>query len=315
MFCEKCGQKLADGARFCESCGEPVAAPPAGAMHTRAPAEQPAPPMSPAAPTPEPASPSTPGGGYARPDAAPDKKKKKGRAKVVVIVLICVLLTAALSVLLVMLLNNMNSQAGQIASAPSLPVQSSDFPTAALTETVTEAPTAAVTEPPTEAPTAPPTEPATVGSQVDSVVDAAYFTGATASSTLPNQAGHNYSAANVLHPDGACWCEGSDGYGEGEWIRLDLPAVQKLSGLTLINGYAGTERQYSYNSKPSSILIEFSDGQSTTAQLKVYPVSQRDTMQTITFSSPVETSYVKITIQSVEKGDCADTCLTYVAPF
>ena len=24
MFCERCGAKLADGARFCESCGAPV---------------------------------------------------------------------------------------------------------------------------------------------------------------------------------------------------------------------------------------------------------------------------------------------------
>ena len=30
MFCVKCGQRLADSARFCPSCGEPVAAPGAG---------------------------------------------------------------------------------------------------------------------------------------------------------------------------------------------------------------------------------------------------------------------------------------------
>lgn len=145
--------------------------------------------------------------------------------------------------------------------------------------------------------------------------NATYFKSASASSVLPDQAGHQYSASNVLKNDGTCWCEDDSEYGEGEWIKLDLPAVQKLSGLHIINGYAGTEKQYDYNSKITEVRLEFSNGSSTTVSLNVFPTSQRKTVQNIKFNQPIETDYVKITIVSVSKGECKDTCLTFVEPY
>ena len=146
---------------------------------------------------------------------------------------------------------------------------------------------------------------------VKTIESASYFKSATASSVLPDQAGHQYSAANVLRNDGTCWCENASDYGEGEWIKLDLPSLQKVSGLRIVNGYAGTEKQYDYNSKISEIRLDFSDGSSTNVNLKVFGTSERKSIQNISLSQPIETEYVKITIVSVTKGDCEDTCLTF----
>lgn len=168
---------------------------------------------------------------------------------------------------------------------------------------------------------APTNAPEAIGAQVEyetrklEVQNATYFKSASASSVLPDQAGHNYKASNVLKDDGTCWCEDASDYGEDEWIKLELPALQKVSGLRIINGYAGTEKQYEYNSKISKMTIEFSDGRSTQVNLNVFDTADRKTVQTIRFNAPIETEYVKLTIDSVTKGDCKDTCLTFVEPF
>ena len=150
---------------------------------------------------------------------------------------------------------------------------------------------------------------------VKTIESASYFKNPSASSVLPDQAGHQYSAANVLRNDGTCWVENASDYGEGEWIKLELPSLQKLSGLRIVNGYAGTEKQYDYNSKISEVRLDFSDGSSTNVNLKVFSTAERKSIQNISFSQPIETEYVKITIVSVTKGDCKDTCLTFVEPY
>ena len=85
--------------------------------------------------------------------------------------------------------------------------------------------------------------------------------------------------------------------------------------MRIVNGYAGTEKQYDYNSKISEIRLDFSDGSSTNVNLKVFGTSERKSIQNISLSQPIETEYVKITIVSVTKGDCEDTCLTFVEPY
>ena len=156
---------------------------------------------------------------------------------------------------------------------------------------------------------------ARVAYETSNVPAATRFVSASASSVLPDQQGHNYSASNVLKNDGTCWCENASGYGEGEWIKLSLPGKQRVSGLRIINGYAGTEKQYDYNCKIAGLTISFSDGSSTTVSLNVFNTADRKTVQTISFDTPVDTDYVQLTIKSVVKGDCPDTCLTYVEPY
>lgn len=144
---------------------------------------------------------------------------------------------------------------------------------------------------------------------------ATYFKSAKASSTLGDMGGYNYSASNVLKDDGTCWCEGAKGYGIGESITLELPEKQRVSGLYIRNGYAGTEKQYKDNATLEDIEIVFSEGERTTATLKTLSTSQRKSIQKITFPRPVDTTSVKIIIKSTSKADCEDTCLTYAAPF
>lgn len=190
---------------------------------------------------------------------------------------------------------------------------------------------AIATAPPTAEPvqtTAPNTEPVietTAPKPIDAQVEyetkktvvsnASYFVSASASSVLGDQQGHSYVPSNVMHDNDACWCENASDEGVGEWIRLDLPELQKVSGLRIINGYAGTAMQYDYNSKISELNIEFSNGRSTNVSLNVFNTADRKTVQTIRFNEPVETEYVRLTITGVTKGDCSDTCLTFVEPF
>lgn len=165
-------------------------------------------------------------------------------------------------------------------------------------------------EPPAEQQQEPPAE-----EQQPPVENATQFSSVSASSVLPDQTGHNYDPANVLRNDETCWVENAAGYGEGEWIQLNLPEKQRVSGLYLINGYAGSADQYNFNSKISRVQIDFSDGSTTVTDLQVYDRSRRKTIQNIRFSFPVETEYVRLTILGAQAGSCEDTCLTYAAPY
>ena len=137
---------------------------------------------------------------------------------------------------------------------------------------------------------------------------------AKASSTLPDEGRFSYSATNVLRHDASCWCENAAGYGEGEWIELTLPEKQRLNGLQIINGYAGTEEQYEKNAKVTQIRIEFSDGTWTIGNLLTMSTDERLSIQRIQLPYPVYTSYVRITITGTESAECEDTCITYIAP-
>jgi hypothetical protein len=141
------------------------------------------------------------------------------------------------------------------------------------------------------------------------------FSSASAASVLPDQSGHSYAPSNVLRNDDTCWVENAAGCGEGEWIQLDLPSRQRVSGLYLVNGYAGSAEQYDYNSKISKIKLDFSDGSSAIADLQVYDSSMRKTIQNIKLDMPVDTEYVRLTILGAQPGKCEDTCLTFAAPY
>ena len=155
--------------------------------------------------------------------------------------------------------------------------------------------------------TVPETEPAPENAEI--------FVRASASSVLSDQGDHNYSATNVLRNDDSCWCENAVGTGVGEWIKLELPETQILNGIAVVNGYAGTERQYTHNGKLRDITLMFSNGSSESFTLEVFGVDDRNIVQNIELTNPVETSYVIIRIDSVVAGECDDTCLTFVDPY
>ena len=145
--------------------------------------------------------------------------------------------------------------------------------------------------------------------------NATKFISADASSVLPSEDGYTYYPSNVLVNDNSCWTEDVTGTGIGEWILLNLPEKQYLSGIQVINGYAGSESQYENNGKVKEIRIDFSDGETVQTNLNVFSTSQRKSVQIITFSKSVATEYIKITILNATEAKYTDTCLTYVAPY
>lgn len=167
-----------------------------------------------------------------------------------------------------------------------------------------------------------PDYPETNGDEVDGTLETAtHFVSAVASSELSDEAGHTYKASNVLSDDGSCWCEGAEGYGEGESIILMLPETQKLYGLIIKNGYAGTEKQYNKNSKVTCVMLDLYNGDTAMGcrlYLDVYDANDRNTYQkfdfTEIFGDAVPATSIKLTIEEVERGYYDDTCLTYIAP-
>ena len=99
------------------------------------------------------------------------------------------------------------------------------------------------------------------------------------------------------------WNEGAPNDGVGEWIQLEAPEKQKVSGLRIATGFQKTEEIYSQNRRPRDITISFEDGTTYNALLD-------DALgyQIITFNRPVETRIVRITINSTYKGKYFDDC-------
>lgn len=240
--------------------------------------------------------------------AVPQKSGSKTPVLVAIIIFLCVAIITATVVFLVIHFGSSSDSNTVIPMATTGASAAVQQPTDHTDTTQpSESTTAPATAAPTQAPTVPPTQPPATAAPVSGVISV------KASGHLAEQQGHTYDPENVLSESGNCWCP-KEGSGVNSWIELDLPQKQTVSGLDLINGYVGTEDQYNNNGKPTKIKIEFSDGSSVTKILSVYPAGNRHTVQHITFS-PVETTYVKVTILSIEKGKkWDDTCISYLMP-
>lgn len=288
MQCQFCGAENKNRAKFCARCGQRLGV-----------AEQPAyPPVQ--------------GEGqddYRQPETyRVQPQQKNPNRKLIAILIPLVIVTVALITALVYYIVTghfpfMDDQTGAQPGASTQLMTEPTVPDGTVMGTGDDASEKPTTEKPTEK------------SGDEKLKNATSFKSAKATSTLGDMGKHNYKASNVLNKDGACWCEGASGYGVGESITLELPERQLVSGIYLLNGYAGTEKQYDDNAKINDVEISFSDGQSFTATLQTLPTNKRKSLQKITFSQPVATSSVTLTIKSVTKAACEDTCLTYVEPF
>ncbi|WP_404591623.1 discoidin domain-containing protein [Paenibacillus sp. RC73] len=129
-----------------------------------------------------------------------------------------------------------------------------------------------------------------------------------ASSTLPSKGVQTYDAKNLVDGDtSTAWCEGVKGDGEGETILLNLGSSQKVKGIELINGYAKSEKSYRENNRVQKLKLEFSDGSS---------LEMNDFNTRKKFKEPINTSFIKLTILSVERGTkYQDTCISDVRLF
>ncbi|MGN9167659.1 hypothetical protein DX902_03640 [Paenibacillus jamilae] len=129
-----------------------------------------------------------------------------------------------------------------------------------------------------------------------------------ASSTLPSKGTQTYDAKNLVDRDSStAWCEGVNGNGEGETIVLDLGSLQKVNGIQIINGYAKSEKSYRENNRVQQLKLEFSDGSS---------LEMNDFNTRKKFKEPIHTSFIKLTILSVERGTkYQDTCISDIRLF
>ncbi|MGW8958425.1 NADase-type glycan-binding domain-containing protein [Paenibacillus sp. NPDC055715] len=130
-----------------------------------------------------------------------------------------------------------------------------------------------------------------------------------ASSTLPDQAGNSYAARNIMDGDaGTAWCEGVKGDGVGEWIKIDFGSMQELKGFELINGLAKSSNAFQANNRVKRMKLEFSNGQTM--------MVNNDFLSNEFPDGAVHTSFVKITIEAVEKGSkYHDTCMSEIRFF
>lgn len=116
--------------------------------------------------------------------------------------------------------------------------------------------------------------------------------------------------ANTTWQDGV-----KDGYGEGEWF-LSYNAdgsTRTISSVTVYNGYQDlkynndAQNFYQLNSRVKDIMLEFDDG-----SVYVFTLADSPEAQTFSFDEPVETCYVKLTVESVYQGKWSDTCLSEI---
>jgi hypothetical protein len=122
--------------------------------------------------------------------------------------------------------------------------------------------------------------------------------GVSASSYLVSASGEAYEVKHIA--DGkqeTAWIEGEDGSGLGSWVKIDLGASKRITGLQFWNGYWITADFWSRHNRAKEVEVELSDGGKHTFDLKDEMVPE-----TVRFPAPVDTTSVNIRIKSVHRG-------------
>ena len=149
----------------------------------------------------------------------------------------------------------------------------------------------------------------TMGSPVtDSAVE-----NISASSYLEEpQYGLYHGVSNLMDGDlSTAWVESVDGQGEREAFTLKLNGTYKVSGFTIYAGYQKNKDIYTKNSRPAKMTVMFSDGTRQDVELDDINGPQK-----ITFDTAVNTSSVRLTIQSVYSGTkYQDTAVSEISLF
>ncbi len=137
----------------------------------------------------------------------------------------------------------------------------------------------------------------------------ATFVNATASSELDETSlGLDHSAKMVY--DGTlenAWCEGVDGYGEGECITVEFDDRYVVRAIELFAGYHKSEELYNKNSRPKELLLVFDDpGGIATETIELDDVFMS---QFFAFGKLHYCTSITIFVQSVYKGTTYDDTL------
>lgn len=120
---------------------------------------------------------------------------------------------------------------------------------------------------------------------------------ATASSTYHRDT-KSHNVRNLLDDDpNTNWCEGASGFGEGEYILFEFKDTYLLCSVRIRGGNRASEMLFYANGRPKDVTLTYSDGTSESFRLEDQMKSQL-----LAMSTPVETSSLKITIDSVYEG-------------
>lgn len=122
---------------------------------------------------------------------------------------------------------------------------------------------------------------------------------------------YSYNPSNVLETNNdTCWCEGSDGDGVGEYIKLSSENQGTVKEIIIKNGICTDSELFYKNNRVKACTIEFSDGtvinQTLSGEYDEQPCK-------IKLPEKITSDYIKITIDSVYSGTkYNDTCITEI---
>lgn len=135
------------------------------------------------------------------------------------------------------------------------------------------------------------------------------FSTLSASSVLTGDVDSHQPNCLVDGDTTTAWCEGVSGTGEGEWLEFDSDMKQNVRSIRIMAGFNKSEDLYWRNSRPKDITITFDDGSTTSSTLSDEPFA----WHTITLSETVQTTSVRITIDSTYPGSrYSDTCISEI---
>lgn len=269
MYCIHCGAELPEGTRFCTSCGSPVEDDVSS---------------SDVFPTDVP------------PTAAPSSAPARARHVVPIVICSLVALVAVGALVWFVALGNPLPFSAQ----PSDEAAATSSASASATSSESAAATSAAS-PASTAATSPLAASASSSSATLSAHTLPTFSTAEASSVHADVTldGHTYSyeASNACDNNTAtAW--NSDAEQEGSWLEFDDSYPQLVTTISILAGYNSNKTIYDYNYRPKDITISFSDGRSVSQTLS----DSFGTWQTITLSSAVATTSVRITVNSCYPG-------------
>jgi hypothetical protein len=124
------------------------------------------------------------------------------------------------------------------------------------------------------------------------------------SSVRHPQLGFNYGPDNLFTERGA-WCEGAQGQGIGEWVRVRFDPALRFRTVYLRNGHVRTPDTFVNNSRVKRLEIETSNGFATSVAIEDRPE------QVIRLPQAQRAEWIKFTIKDVYPGKkYTDACLS-----
>ena len=112
-----------------------------------------------------------------------------------------------------------------------------------------------------------------------------------------------------------CWCEGAKGTGVGEYIEIWFDDYIYLSNFKIFNGYSKSEKSFNRNGKVEKLRITYEGGyvEVRLNDLTWDKVKNNEYTDSVSFTEPLYTDYIRIEIVSASKGtEFDDTCISKI---